>query len=385
MNRKILISYTVLAIASLLLAFIGGYLTHAAVAGPRTEFKLLSQAYELLSTHGYSLLPDSPAMEYGMIRGMLEAYADPYTFFVEPVQNELDGNALQGSFGGIGVRLVKEGSGGVLLYPFPDGPAAAAGVEDADQLLMADTLPIESSTTMDEIQASLRGPEGEKIAITVLRQPGDQELSFSIRRESVQLPSVAWHISPEEPKVGIIEVNILAASTPEEIITGVEDLKEQGATHYILDLRDNGGGLLDAGVDTARIFLPDGIIIEQQYRGQKIERFEVKSPGPLAAIPLVVLINGNTASAAEIVAGALQKNNRAVLVGTPSYGKDSIQLVFNLEDSSSLHVTAARWWIPQLVFPTENHGLLPDTVVDRGDSEVDLVVQVATDEVLAER
>jgi carboxyl-terminal processing protease len=385
MNKKTLTSYVLLAITSVLIAFTGGYLTHAAIIGTGSDFTLLSQAFGILASHAYEPLPAAPAIEYGMIRGMLEAYADPNTIFVEPVQNELDGNALQGSFGGIGVRLVREPAGVVLLYPFIDGPAAAAGVIDADELIQIDQLTVNQETSLDEIRAALRGPEGSKTEITILRQPEDQEISLTIRRESVPLPSVAWHVAPADQRVGIIEVNILAASTSDEILAGVKDLREQGATHFLLDLRDNGGGLLDAGIETTRLFLRAGIIIEQQYRDQPTERFEVKTPGPLVEIPLAVLINGNTASAAEIIAGALQHHDRAILIGTPSYGKDSIQLVFNLEDSSSLHVTAARWWIPDLDFPTENHGLIPDIVIEPGDGEVDLIVQAAVAEVLSTR
>ncbi len=124
MDKKNLYSYVLLAVTSVVIAFIGGYLTHGAISGRGSDFTLLSQAYGILSNHAYSPLPEAPALEYGMIRGMLEAYADPNTIFVEPVQNELDSNALQGSFGGIGVRLVREQGGVVLLYPFIEGPAA---------------------------------------------------------------------------------------------------------------------------------------------------------------------------------------------------------------------------------------------------------------------
>ncbi len=385
MNRKILFSYAVLAFLSLVIAYAGGYLTHAEIVSSGAEFNLLKQAHQILADHGLAPLPENPSLEYGMIRGMLEAYNDPYTIFVEPVQHELDSNALEGSFGGIGARLIREENGDVLLYPFPDGPAASAGVIDADQLLRVDNLEVVSSISLDEILAALRGPVGEVTEIIILRQPDGSEMEFSIRRESVQLPSVTWHILPDETRVGVIEVNILAASTPDEIQNAVEDLKASGATHFLLDLRDNGGGLLDAGVDTARLFLRDGVIIEQQYRGQGKETFAVDSPGTLADIPLAILVNGNTASAAEIVAGALQAQNRAVLIGTPSFGKDSIQLVFNLSDNSSLHVTAARWGFPGLEFPGEGHGLIPEMIVEPGDSDVDNVVLAAAAAVLAGR
>ena len=147
----------------------------------------------------------------------------------------------------------------------------------------------------------------------------------------------------------------------------------------MLDLRDNPGGYLTAGVDIARLFLKEGIVMQQQYRDQEVETYEVEKPGPLANIPLAVLINHGSASAAEIAAGALQARKRAPLVGVPSFGKDTIQLVFTLADRSSLRVTAARWWVPGLESPLENTGLQPDILVDSADqaSSPDPILQAA--------
>jgi carboxyl-terminal processing protease len=161
---------------------------------------------------------------------------------------------------------------------------------------------------------------------------------------------------------------VVAASTPDEIQRAVEDLKQRGATAFVLDLRDNPGGLLDAGVNIARLFLKEGVVMQQQYRGQEVKTFEVEKPGPLADLPLAVLINKGSASAAEIAAGALQAHKRADLIGEPSYGKDSIQLVFTLQDGSSLHVTSAHWWVPGLQTPVGQNGLQPDILVDPAGS-----------------
>ena len=162
----------------------------------------------------------------------------------------------------------------------------------------------------------------------------------------------------------MIKVNRIAASTADEIQQAVEELRNQGAASFVLDLRDNPGGLLDAGVEIARLFLKEGIVMEQQYRGQETQTYRVEKPGPLADLPLVVLINQGSASAAEIAAGALQANRRALLVGEPSYGKDTIQLIFDLQDGSSLHVTSGRWWTPGLPGPITGVGLQPDLPVE---------------------
>jgi carboxyl-terminal processing protease len=216
----------------------------------------------------------------------------------------------------------------------------------------------------------VRGPVNQRVRITVQRPPDYREYQFELRRAEIPLPSVTWHIDSQEARLGVIEVNVIAASTPGEVLKAAQDLQSRGATALVLDLRDNFGGLLTAGVDTARLFLSQGTVIEQQYKGKAVETYRVEKPGPLSDVPLAILINQHTASAAEIIAGALQAQGRARLVGSRSFGKDTIQLVFNLQDESSLHVTSAKWWVPDLAAPLGGSGLQPDVMVD-GEPEAD--------------
>jgi carboxyl-terminal processing protease len=223
------------------------------------------------------------------------------------------------------------------------------------------------------------------VTLTIGRPPDYAPLQFSIRREEFPLPSVAWNLDPIEPRVGVLRVNLIAASTPDEIEKAVADLSARGATDFVLDLRDNPGGLLTAGVDIARLFLEEGIVMQQQYRDREVETYKVKSPGPLKDIPLVVLINHNCASAAEIAAGALQVNQRALLIGSPSFGKDTVQLVFVLQDESSLRVTAARWWIPGLEPSIGDSGLQPDIPVPPAeDPNIDAALLAAIQALLSQ-
>jgi len=342
------------------LSFLGGYSTHMFFVSRGESFPVLREAAKIFQEHALEPIPDSKTLEYDMIRGMLESYGDPFTTFIEPVQHELQTDELEGKFGGIGVRLERDREGQFLLYPFPDGPAAIAGIKNQDRLLFVDEMAINSETTLEAVQAAIRGPVGKRVRITIIRQPGDTSFEFSIRREDVPLPSVTWRQVLEDPRVGVIKINILAETTPDEINRAVADLTSQGSTYFILDLRDNGGGLLEAGIETARLFLESGTLITQQYRGEPEESFSLTKVGPLNDIPLVVLVNHNTASAAEIVAGTLQANERAKLIGQTTFGKNSIQLVFELQDGSSLHVTAARWWLPSRNGELENQGIIPD-------------------------
>lgn len=356
--------YTIIILMFTAVGFIAGYMVSPIFKTSESNWQILNQAYQILNKNGLKDMPEHPILEYGMIRGMLQAYSDPYTIFVEPAQHELESNTLEGKFGGIGVRLGVDADGQVVLYPLPGSPAEAAGIEENDRLIKVDELQITPQTGIDIIQAAIRGQVGQWIKITIARPPDYQLMEFRIKRAEIPLPSVTFHIDPDEPRLGVIEINLIAASTPDEIIKAAKDLNQRGATGFVVDMRDNAGGLLNSGVEIARLFLKSGVIMEQQYRGKQVERFSVEKPGALEDAPIVILINHNTASAAEIVAGALKANQRAKLVGSPTYGKNTIQLVFDLKDGSSLHVTAARWWVPGLEPPIDGNGVTPDILVE---------------------
>ena len=371
-----------LVAAGFVSAFLSGYFSRSFIDSRSDEFLVLNQAYSILLNHEYLDLPESKSLEYGMIRGMLQASDDPYAIFQEPVQHELESNSLQGSFGGIGLELTRNQDGDILVYPIVGSPAHHAGIQDGDQLISVDDLNINPETPLDDIKAAIRGPVGNIVKISIIRNPDDTHLDFLIRRAQIHLPSVTWHIAPDNPTIGIINVNIIAESTSEEIQNAVKEMQGKGSNLFILDLRDNGGGLLTAGVDITKLFLENGSILEQQYRGKKVETFDVKSAGQFVDLPLILLINHNTASAAEIVAGAIQVDDRALLVGQPTFGKDSIQLIFNLQDDSSLHVTAAKWWIPGLSPALTDIGLQPDIAIIPDDSGEDLVMKAAIQSLL---
>lgn len=356
--------------AGLMWGFIGGMLLRdylpvdfPYLGGSKTELPILNEAHAILTKNALNPPPEDSNLEYGMIRGMLEAYGDPYTIFLEPVQTELESHSLQGSYGGIGARMGSDRDGYIVLFPFPDSPAVRAGVLEGDRLLKVDGMDVPPDIPITTVLALVRGPVGKTVRLTVAQPPDYSPRQISVKRQEIPLPSVTWHLDPVEPRLGVVEINMISANTPKEIQQAVDDMSPRGATHYVLDLRNNGGGLLVSGVDTARLFLKEGDILQHQYKDKDVETYRAERPGALADIPLAVLVNQNTASAAEVIAGALQMQRRAVLVGQPTYGKNTIQLIFTLSDRSSLHVTAARWWIPGLDFPQEEYGLYPDIFI----------------------
>jgi carboxyl-terminal processing protease len=367
----------VLIAAGFTSAFLSGYFLNAYFIDSKPIFSILDQAYGIMINHAYVDLPEQSELEYGMIRGMLQASGDPQASFHEPVQHELASNNLQGRYGGIGVELSRTGHGDVLVYPIIDSSASQAGILNNDKLVSVDGLVVTAEVSIDDIKAELRGPLGSWLNLVVSREPDFTIHEFRIKREEIHLPSVTWRTIQNYPSIGLINVNIIAETTPNEIRNAIEALQGAGANSFILDLRNNGGGLLTAGVDSAKLFLNDGIILQQQYRGEEVETFSTRSPGPLTDVPLVVLINRNTASAAEIIAGALQIHSRAQLIGESTFGKDTIQLIFDLDDGSSLHITAAKWWIPGIDPPLSEGGLEPDIRITQDESDVDYFLEAA--------
>jgi carboxyl-terminal processing protease len=343
--QKTFLSTLALGIMIIASFLVGYFIRDQQLSGD--DLPILMEARRLLLQHGYNEPPAGSALEYGMVRGMIQAYSDPYTSFSEPVAHELATNNLEGKFGGVGVQLQEDTLGYPVLLPLPDSPATLAGILEGDRLVKVDTLTILPETPIDAVQAALRGKVGSKVNLTIERPPDYKTHEFIIERIEYNIPSVTSYLAPMDARLGVVKVNLMAATTATEIVTAVEDLLSRGATAIALDMRDNYGGLLTSGVDTARLFLEDGPIMEEQYKGEEITKFEVESPGELKDIPLVILVNQNTASAAEIAAGALQAQDRAPLIGSHTFGKDSVQLVFELRDKSSLQVTAARWWIPK--------------------------------------
>jgi carboxyl-terminal processing protease len=357
-------------------AFFTGYLAREIVYRLQDRTPILHQALQLLEDHSLNPLPTPPAIEYGMIRGMVQAANDPYTMFVEPPQHQLETNRLEGKYGGIGVRVERDANRNYLLYPVPDSPALKAGIQDGDRLVSVGDLQVTPDTDQDKVSAAVRGPVGQKVTLVVARPPDDRQITFSIPRAELSLPSLTWNLVPDNPRVGIVHITNIAATTPAELEKAIDDLLSRKAGYLILDLRNNGGGLVDGGVDVARMFLKDGIVIQQQYRGEAVMTYNVEKPGKYLDLPLAVLINQGTASAAEIVAGALQGRGRASLVGAPSYGKGTIQLVFDLKDGSSLHVTTGRWWVPNDPVP-----LKPD-IPQADDPNSNILVQTAIKELI---
>lgn len=378
-KSRLLLFWILYSLILVVSAMFAGYQLRSVWPPASEEYGLLREAYRLLENHYLSELPERITLERGMIHGMVDRLGDPYTNYVEPAAHEIQTDDLSGEYGGIGAYLSRGEDKRIHLVPFDDGPAARAGIQEGDILIAVDHQIIDDNTSLETILAMVRGPAGTSVnLILAAREPGDDVIILDIVREVFPIPSVTCYLLPEDPKIGVIVITLFSDKTPQEVEESFLSLKSRGMETMVLDLRNNPGGLLDSGVDVARFFLSDGVILIEELPGGVKEVFRAETEGDAVDIPLAVLVNENTASAAEVVAAALQANNRAPLIGTPTFGKGSVQLVFELSDQSSLHVTASRWKTPQGII-LDFHGLQPDVPVTIDDGEHDSIMLTAVD------
>jgi len=339
------------------------------------DFALYDEAWKIVETDFIGNLPDATTRTYGAIRGSVDTIDDPYTYFVEPEPAVREQENLQGHFGGIGAYLELGEDSRIHLDPMVDRPADIAGIERGDILVAVDDYTLPVPVDLEDATDRVRGPVDSIVRLTVLR--GAEQLDFEITRKQIELPSVQWRQIDEVPGSGYIRIERFSGLTTRELEQALEDLRTIGAADkLILDLRGNPGGLLDAAVDVSSVFLDGGpVLIERRSDGSE-EMYSASPGGSAIAPPLVLLVDSGSASASEIVAGALQDRGRAILVGHTTYGKGSVQRIHRLSDESALHVTFARWFTPngQVI---DGQGLSPTISVPEDAEGEDPTLQQA--------
>lgn len=362
-------------------AFAAGYFTNdyvryqhggpVAAAGSSGQLGLFWEAWGFVQNSYLGELPSENDLAHGAIRGALALLNDPYTVFIEPVVREQERVTLRGTFGGIGATLSRpDEQSDIILDPIPGNPAEVAGIQAGDRLLAVDGEPITIAMTVQEVANMIRGEKGTIVTLTVVHPSESEPVDIEIERDDILLPSVTYRLTLSDPSIGYIQLSRFSGESSNEIAEAITALEAAGAEALILDLRHNGGGLVDAAVSVSDHFLTAGDVLFQRSRGDG-ERIYRSSDDTLApTIPLIVLVNGGTASASEILAGALRDRDRAILVGQPTFGKGSVQLVYDLSDGSSIHVTSSRWYTPSR-FEIDQQGLTPDYEVAITQEDID--------------
>lgn len=334
-------------------------------AADENEYSLLTEVQALLDEHYLRQQPPFSERQYAAIRGMLSSLSDRYTFFIPPAVARNESDALAGAYGGIGVQVTRNERGELVLYPFQDSPAQKAGIEPGDILLAVNGEAMHTGMGQDDIDRLLRGEvkDGNGVEVTI-RTPsdtGNSTRTLFIEFGVINIPSVVWRTLAEDSAIGYIQILSFTSRTPMELKDALTELRSAQVSGLVLDLRNNSGGLLQESIAVADEFLDDQVIVYE--RNNQRERTFTGEPGGLATdLPLVILVNSGTASASELVAGALRDNGRGLIVGQKSFGKGTVQQIFALSDQSAVHITSAEWLTPAR-HQLEENGLEPDVVM----------------------
>ena len=311
---------------------------------------------------------DEDDLLHGAAKGMVEAWKDPYTRFVAPKQLKDEEIELEGKYGGLGMYVGDRDGQILVISPMEDSPAERAGLKPKDHIVKVDD-EVVIGWTSDKVVQKLRGEPNTKVTVWVRREGEDELLSFEITREIIKLKSVRYEMMSDD--IGYLKLTQFKHSTSEEARSALRDLIGRGMKALVLDLRNNGGGLLDASVKIVSMFVRSGMVVETKGRSERAnERYNVDKSQYLTNVPMVVLINGGSASASEIVAGALNDRGRAKLIGEKSFGKGSVQTLFPLTDGSGVYVTIARYYTPSGKV-IDHVGLSPDIEV-KGEPDRDM-------------
>ena len=307
---------------------------------------------------------DKQALIDGASRGLVEAAGDRYTVFMDKKEAEEFEREMSGEISGVGAEIGVRSGEPKILRVIPEAPAEKAGVLANDQIVGINEESAEGMTAEDAAK-KIRGPEGTSVKLTLKR--GEDFKEISITRAKVSDKSVRWSV---ENGIGILKLSRFDDQTAELSRTAADEFKRQGVKGVILDLRDNGGGYLDAARDVASIWLDRQVIVTEKEGDKVIDQIKGTGSPVLNDVKTVVLVNGGSASSSEIVAGALQDYNKAALIGEKTFGKGTVQKIVPLSDGRQLKVTIARWYTPNGK-NISKEGIAPDTTVQLTAADTD--------------
>jgi carboxyl-terminal processing protease len=379
MSKKSRIALALLIIIVVTLSFTGGCLfgtTRTTTTDNVTLAKTaISEVWDIIySDYVDPSRLNSANMSQAAIEGMLQVLDDPYTSYLNPQEYVLGQSILQGNYTGIGAYVTVTDNAITIMAPIAGSPADKAGIKAGDVILAIDG---QSTDNMSLAQAiiKVRGPVGTAVTLTVLHQGDTQPVDIEIVRASFDVPSVNFTMKGE---IAYIQITDFNEKTADELATVVQNLGKENAKGIILDLRSNPGGLLDTVVDVASSFIADGIVVQVRSNQGDITTYSVNKDRPRTDLPMVVLVDNNSASGSEVLTGALQDHGRATIAGTTTYGKGRVDALYPLSDGSGLYITIARWLTPngRLI---EGQGIVPDyTLTQTGDDEIQWAINYLT-------
>lgn len=313
------------------------------------------QAWDTINDEFYYTKPSEADRVRGAIRGLLSTLDDKYTLYIAPDAAAADAQVMQGQSGGIGAKITVDQDGQIIIAEALIGkPAAEAGLQSGDIIRKVDDLDLKGVSATDAVQ-KVRGPIGTSVRLTIQR--GTQQLEFTVTRQQI---NVYGKMLPNG--IAYVSLGLFDSKAGDQVSAALKPLLAQNPRAVIFDLRGNPGGYLDQAVRVADLFLPEGVILTEKTTIGENKTFNAKTGDLAEQVPLIVLVDHGSASAAEIVSGALKDRGRATLIGQSTYGKGSVQTVHELSDKSQLRVTSGAWYTPNDT-PIKNVGLTPNVYV----------------------
>ncbi len=332
------------------------------------DISLLWGVWRLLSRH-YVNPQDMKIdeMVYGAVGGLVASLGDPYTVFMTPPDTKDFENALSGTLEGIGAQLDLVNSAVVVVAPLKSSPAEKAGLQPKDIIVKVDDKELDG-LSLEQVVSMIRGPKGSVVTLSVRRIGKADEVTITVTRDAIHIPSVESKTEQvPQGTIGIVILNQFGDDSIAEVKKALQAFPKN-VHGIVLDLRFNGGGYLDGAVDLVSLFLTTGDVVTVQRRDVPPELHRVTGVTMFPNTPLVVLINGGSASASEITAGSLQDQKRATIIGMKSFGKGTVQEILDLPGGSTLRVTTAKWLTPA-GHDISKKGITPDIVIDRTPDE----------------
>ena len=337
------------------------------------DMKIFWEAMELVEDDYYGDLPSATERSYGAIRGALETLDDDNTSFLTPEDAAGFMESIEGSFEGIGafVEWVDEESAVRIVEPFEDQPAWNAGIRPGDLIIAVDGEDVADLADLDPVIRKIKGPRGTEVLLTVRREGLDDPFDVAVTRDVIEIPIVESEVYGENGEFAYVQLKRFSDEAGAKLRAELEGLLTEETEGLIFDLRGNPGGLLREAIQVTSVFLEDERVAIERFGDGTEEIYETEGKALVDEdLPLVVLVDEGSASASEIVAGALQDIERARLIGVTTFGKGSVQLPHTLSDDSLLRVTIARWYTPA-DRSINGVGLEPDIVVERTNEQRD--------------
>src|SRR3989344_7252991 len=312
-------------------------------------------------------------MVYGAIDGMVDAVGDPYTVFFEPSTNKKFQEEISGAFGGVGMELGLKNNIITVIAPIKDTPAARAGIKAGEWIMKIDAKST-AGMLLEEAVTLIRGRPGTRVTLTIAPPDNGDTRDITLTREIIKVPAVDWKMLESPPtggaqNIAYVQIYGFTQNVEADFKKASEEILESDPDSLIIDLRNNPGGLLDSAINLAGYFVDSGKLVVSEVFGNGAKNdFTSDGQSQLKKYPAVILVNNGSASASEILAGALHDNNRTRIVGEKTFGKGSVPELENLSNGASLKITVARWFTPAGVNISES-GITPDVKVELSDKE----------------